>query len=98
MQHFTLDIDVNNNVRFRIVQLSGTRVNIDDITIFGRQPQPEHLKGDVNDDGEVNIADINALMGDILSGVQHYAYDDVNEDGEINIADVNEVIDIILNM
>ena len=98
LQHYTLDIDVASNVRFRIVQLSGTRANIDDITVYGRKPPvPQPLKGDVNGDGEVNIADINALLGDILSGVQHYANDDVNEDGEINIADVNNVIDIILN-
>ena len=96
LQHYTLDIDVASNVRFRIVQLSGSRANIDDITVYGRK-QPQPLKGDVNGDGEVNIADINALVGDILSGVQHYANDDVNEDGEINIADVNNVIDIILN-
>ena len=96
LQHYTLDTDVASNVRFRIVQLSGSRANIDDITVYGRK-QPQPLKGDVNGDGEVNIADINALLGDILSGVQHYANDDVNEDGEINIADVNNVIDIILN-
>ena len=57
------------------------------------------LKGDVNADGEVNIADINALL-DIILGkeVDHDAWlrADVNEDGEINIADINALIDIIL--
>lgn len=54
------------------------------------------LKGDVNGDGEVNIADINAIIDMILSG-RSDATGDVNGDGEVNIADINAVIDLILN-
>ena len=50
----------------------------------------------MNDDGEVNIADINALIDLILSGTST-EFADVNKDGEVNIADINAVIDIILN-
>ncbi len=57
------------------------------------------LKGDVNSDGEVNIADINALIDVILSSEgSTSATDDVNEDGEVNIADINALIDLILTM
>ena len=62
-------------------------------------PVPPFIKGDVNGDGEVNIADINALINIILGGEADDATlirADVNEDGEINIADVNALIDIIL--
>lgn len=52
--------------------------------------------GDVNGDGEVNIADINAIIDIILSGGSLDTAD-VNGDGEINIADINAVIDIILS-
>lgn len=52
--------------------------------------------GDVNLDGEVNIADINALIDIILNG-GFTKEADVNGDGEVNIADINAVIDIILN-
>ena len=52
--------------------------------------------GDVNGDGEVNIADINALIDAILTSNSSSTYD-VNGDGEVNIADINAVIDIILN-
>ena len=52
--------------------------------------------GDVNADGEVNIADVNAVIDIILSQSGNKAAD-VNNDGEVNIADVNAVIDIILN-
>jgi hypothetical protein len=58
------------------------------------------IKGDVNGDGEVNIADINALIDVILGGNvsdETRQRADVNGDGEINIADINSVIDIILS-
>ena len=54
------------------------------------------VTGDVNDDGEVNIADVNAIIVMILSG-NNDAAGDVNGDTEVNIADVNAVINIILN-
>jgi len=57
-------------------------------------------RGDVNGDGEVNIADVNALIDIILGGEASATMmerADVNEDGEVNIADVNTLIDIILN-
>jgi len=55
--------------------------------------------GDVNADGEVNIADVNALISIILGNSTEDDYAgvaDVNGDAEINIADVNAVIAIIL--
>ena len=59
---------------------------------------PEILVGDVNRDGEVNIADVNAVIDIILgygNDADHAA--DVNRDGEVNISDVNAAIDIILS-
>ena len=71
----------------------------------GDQDIPDHIiisrdgdnAGDVNGDGEVNIADVNALIDAVLSGNTSNSACDVNADGEINIADVNAVIDMILN-
>jgi hypothetical protein len=51
---------------------------------------------DVNHDGEVNIADINVLIGNILSSTYN-PQADLNEDGEVNIADVNAIIGILLS-
>ena len=59
--------------------------------------EAETLGGDVNGDGEVNIADVNALIDMILSGNASIE-GDVNNDSEVNIADVNTLIDFILNM
>jgi len=60
---------------------------------------PTIATGDVNADGEVNIADVNALISIILGNSTEEDYagvSDVNADAEINIADVNAVIAIIL--
>ena len=95
----TLDLSaemdyVENWIRQRMTYLDeNVFVEIPDI------PDPIFRKGDVNGDGEVNIADINALIDIILGGEADDATlkrADVNEDGEINIADVNALIDIIL--
>ena len=64
--------------------------------IYANMPQEEAVKGDVNVDGEVNIADINTIIDMILSGNVN-KLGDVNGDGEISIADINTVIDIILS-
>ena len=57
------------------------------------------LKGDVNLDGEVNIADVNVIVR-IIQGTEYdegtMLRSDVNEDGEINIADINAIIKIIM--
>lgn len=55
----------------------------------------QHIFGDVNDDGEVNIADINSVINIILGDISNQLAD-VNNDGEVNIADVNMIIGIIL--
>lgn len=53
------------------------------------------VRGDVNNDGEVTISDVNMVIDIILSDSADLA-GDVNDDGEINIIDINTVIDIIL--
>ena len=63
--------------------------------VYANVPQEEHITGDVNRDGEVNIADVNTVIDLILEGgIMPTA--DVNGDGEINIADVNALIALIL--
>ncbi len=52
--------------------------------------------GDVNRDGEVNIADVGSVIDGLLDG-HPLPGCDVNGDGEINIADVNALISIILS-
>jgi len=53
--------------------------------------------GDVNQDGEVNVADVAALIDIILTGGTAPPGADVNQDGEITVSDVAALIDIILS-
>ena len=67
--------------------------------VYANMPQDVPLTGDVNGDGEVNIADVNCLIGVILGTRQASEFGGrayVNDDDEVNIADVNAVIAIIL--
>lgn len=54
------------------------------------------LKGDVNNDGTVDVADISAII-DVMagSGLEFRSRADVNEDGTVDVADIAEVIDIM---
>ena len=77
---------------------TGTTVQYTDYCDIRSFVYHEVITGDVNRDGEVNIADINTVIDIILSGeVASTPLADVNRDGEINIADINAIIDIILN-
>ena len=53
------------------------------------------INGDVNGDGEVYVADVNAVINMILSD-NITSSGDVNGDGEVTVADVNALIDYIL--
>jgi len=55
----------------------------------------EQIKGDVNGDGYVSIADVNAIINVMLNGEENPTAD-VNGDGTISVGDINETINIIL--
>ena len=95
LQQFILDIPMEDPVRFRIMQTSGARVNIDDIALY-KQVHTVTIKGDVNRDGVVNITDVNVVINVILNGWTSEAAD-VNGDNTVNIADINAIINEILN-
>ena len=59
-------------------------------------PQP-FILGDVNDDGEVTIADVTELINKLLSGAEYMEAADVNLDGKMTIADVTALINMLLS-
>ena len=63
------------------------------LTSFSAHAQ-EYPRGDVNQDGAVNISDVTCLIDNLLSGVQE---GDVNQDGVANISDVTSLIDYLLS-
>lgn len=57
-------------------------------------------RGDVNHDGEINLADVNEVTDVIFKGIgsaSAHTINDINQDGEINIADINLIIDKIMS-
>jgi hypothetical protein len=52
--------------------------------------------GDIDGDGEINIADATRLIDKLLSGEELPAYIDVNGDGSVDIADVTSILDSML--
>ena len=54
------------------------------------------IKGDVNEDGEVNVSDVTALVSMILGNTAQNEMADVNEDHEVNVSDVTALVSIIL--
>ena len=89
-----LNIKANQPALFRVAMTGGgsAAAYVDDLIL---RYNDLAIAGDVNIDGEVNIADINAVIDLILNGVSS-DNGDLNGDGEVNIADVNALIDIIL--
>ena len=58
------------------------------------------LRGDINNDGTVNISDVTALIDYLLDGnasLVNLAACDCNLDGSINISDATTLIDYLLN-
>ena len=62
--------------------------------------KPTFLRGDVNDDGQVKINDVTALIDYLLSsdatGINVTAAD-CNQDGQVKINDVTALIDYLLS-
>lgn len=64
---------------------------------FTATAQANVMRGDVNEDEGVNIADVTALIDILLSGAAAPAGADCNLDQAVNIADVTALIDYLLS-
>ena len=91
-------IIINSDVTIKAIAVA-EGLQDSEVATFAYHVAKTGMKGDVNLDGTVNIADINLLIDYILR--DHITSEmlergDVNGDNTINIADINEVIQIIL--
>jgi len=62
----------------------------------GVTPDSPGVPGDVTGNGQVDIADVNAVINMMLGKAERTATGDVTGNGDIDIADVNAVINIML--
>ncbi len=93
-EHQSVDVTgINKDIYLEITSTSN-KYTVADIT-----DQYSHMPGDVNSDGQVNIADITTLINIILQGTgsAHVDTADVNGDHEVNISDVTTLINMILS-
>ena len=99
--HQTVDVTGVRQTAFFEVTTQTNKYQVRDVTetylpYLDVQTEP----GDVNADGDVNIADVTALIDYLLNG-NEAAIDmnaaDVNIDNEVNIADVTALIDLLLS-
>lgn len=75
-------------------------------TAEGEQVQPDtcHVtvirpKGDANNDGLVDVTDVNEVVNIILGKIENFEinpYVDTNDDNKIDVTDVNNIVNIIL--
>ena len=98
----TINLPTDARIMLRINQTAGNANRycyLDNIKVFYSETwPPEPVEGDVNGDGEVNIADVNDIIDVILTGHSSRAINaDVDGNDEINIGDVNRIIAIILS-
>ena len=54
------------------------------------------LPPDPNNDGSINISDVNVII-EMIRGGTHPVNCDLNQDGSVNISDINAIIALILN-
>lgn len=70
--------------------------NFDCLRVDCYKSENSDIPGDVNGDGKVDVADVNAIINIILNLQDSVPAADVNGDGKVDVADVNQIIDIIL--
>ena len=54
------------------------------------------VQGDLTGDGNVDIADVNAVINMMLGKTELRSAADINNDGNVDVSDVNAVINIML--
>ena len=98
--HQTVDVTGVRNTAFFEVTTQTNKYQVRDVTeTYLPYLDVQSVPGDVNGDGEVNIADVTTLI-DYLLGGELDSFDevaaDVDGDTQINIADVTALIDMLL--
>ena len=97
--YVNLSITVPRGMRTARLRFAAWSADVDSHGAVRQIDMSTFLKGDVNQDGEVTVADVNAIIDVILAneadeGLRQRA--DVNRDSEVGLADINDVIDIIV--
>ena len=72
-------------------------VDLNEMKLFIEKVQPDFIRGDVDGDENVSIADVTTLIDFLLAGGDTPASADCDLDGGVSIADVTTLIDFLLS-
>ena len=81
---------------------SSKRAYIDEIKLVSTNEDTPILLGDVDNNGQVNVTDVTALVNIVLGKddnephIYNHQAADVNKDGKVDITDVTELVNMIL--
>lgn len=101
-QVISCSLNLEGNKIFRFSQMGGHQTQltyVDDITFYylgDEIPVHQGIDGDVNDDGVVDVTDVNVLIMAVLGVVPQETKHDMNGDGVVDVTDVNILISKIL--
>lgn len=97
--HVIFSLEVPATMQHARLRLASWKADVNSSGAVRQMTASTTLIGDVNLDGEISVADVNAVLFVIL-GIgpdMTNGRADVNHDGEVGLADVNRIIGFILN-
>ena len=87
-----------NSITFSVNSGKG-HMQLSQLMVKRATSAPDPIRGDVNGDGTVDVADIAAIIdvmaGTTVPGTSAAGNADVNGDGTVDVADIASVIDIM---
>lgn len=97
--HVDLSLTVPRGMTSAYIRFASWKADVGSSGAVRQVTMVSSLRGDVNQDGEVTVADVNAVIDVILGtaadeDLRRRA--DVNRDGEVSLADINSVVDYIV--
>ena len=98
--HVEMSLYVKRSVRPARLRFAAWKADVNSYGAVRQIAITSALRGDVNNDGEISVADVNAVIDVIMGGPADDALmsrADVNRDGEVTVADVNQIVELILN-
>ena len=94
-----------DNTNVTITNAEGTTTialaEVQDMYFSNEAGGNDFIRGDVNNDGIVNVGDVTSLINAVLNGdYSNINFDaaDMTEDGELNVGDVTAIISYVLSI
>ena len=97
--HVNMSLNVSRSVHPARLRFAAWKADVNSYGAIRQIAMTSTLRGDVNNDSEISVADVNTAIDVILGGEADAALmarADVNRDGEVTVADVNQIVELIL--